>query len=118
MSDQVEFDNIWFNNLKPKTNFQYFIFCFVFGYYTGLNAIAGHELLHRKETPNKIIGTWAYTKFMYTHFLDEHIKGHHRDVATPDDPSTARKNEWFYCFIVREYFTGLIKTWNRETKRI
>jgi alkane 1-monooxygenase len=73
----------------------------VFGYFSGLNGIGGHELLHKKEWYNKAAGTWAYTKFMYTHFLDEHIKGHHKYIATPEDPATARKNESLWTFLIR-----------------
>jgi hypothetical protein len=30
-------------------------------------------MVHRKEWYNKHIGNWAYVKFLYSHFLDEHI---------------------------------------------
>lgn len=73
----------------------------MFGYLAGLSAIAGHELLHKKEAHNKLIGTWTYTKFMYTHFIDEHIKGHHKSVATLEDPATARYNESLWAFLFR-----------------
>jgi len=58
--------------------------------------VVGHELLHKKEAYNKVIGTWAYTKLMYSHFFDEHIKGHHKTLGTPEDPATSRKNETVY----------------------
>ena len=72
-----------------------------FGYMCGLNAIGGHELMHRREWYNKIGGTWPFTKFFYSHFLNEHIEGHHRYVATSDDPATAHKGESVYGFIIR-----------------
>lgn len=78
----------WFQ-LKPTSTFDYIMFSIVFGYFSAINIINGHELLHKKEWYNKLIGTWPYTKFMYSHFLDEHIKGHHRAVSTPEDPATA-----------------------------
>jgi alkane 1-monooxygenase len=90
----------------------------VFGYLSGLSAIAGHELMHKKETHNKVIGTWTYTKFMYTHFLDEHIKGHHQKVATLEDPATARYNETLWTFLFRSCIGSHISTWNREVVRI
>jgi len=55
---------------------------------------------------------------MYSHFLDEHLQGHHKYVSTPEDPATARKNETIYHFIVRSVIGGHINTWNREVKRI
>jgi len=73
----------------------------LWGFFAGNNAVAGHELLHRKELRNKMSGTWSYTKFMYSHFLDEHIKGHHKYLGTSEDPATAYKNESVYHFVVR-----------------
>jgi alkane 1-monooxygenase len=58
-------------------------------------------MVHRKEWYNKYLGNWAYTKFFYSYFLDEHIKGHHKTVATPDDPCSARLNEPAFMFLPR-----------------
>lgn len=74
--------------------------------------------MHKKEAYNKIIGTWSYTKFMYSHFLDEHIKGHHKAVATPEDPATARLNESVYHFIPRSVIGSHVNVWQRECQRI
>lgn len=74
--------------------------------------------MHKRETVNKLAGTWAYTKFMYSHFLDEHLQGHHKGVATLEDPATARRNESLYAFIPRSVIGGHLNTWKREVKRI
>lgn len=78
-----------FFNFKPETNGEYFQFCLLFGFFAGLSGIVGHELVHRKEANNKYLGCFLYTKAFYSHFLDEHIKGHHKHVATPQDSTTA-----------------------------
>jgi len=80
--------------------------------------VAGHELIHRREWYNKIIGILPYTKCGYTHFLDEHIAGHHKFVATNEDPDTARLNESVYYFYLRTFYQSHAATWNRELKRI
>jgi alkane 1-monooxygenase len=108
----------WLFRAKPKTLTEYWVFTAIFGFFTGLNTIAGHELLHRKELHNKIIGTFAYTKFFYTHFLDEHIKGHHKSIATLEDPATCPKNMSIYGFIVRSVTRHVSTIYNRETTRI
>lgn len=55
---------------------------------------------------------------MYSHFLDEHLQGHHKYVSTPEDPATSRRNESIYAFIPRSVIGSHINTWNREVKRI
>jgi alkane 1-monooxygenase len=75
-------------------------------------------MVHRKEWYNKYIGNWAYTKFMNSHFLDEHIKGHHKTMATPDDPCTAKKGEYIYTFMPKSVIGQPRDLWNRECARI
>jgi len=60
---------------------------------------------------NKAIGTWAYTKFFYTHFLDDHIAGHHKFVGTEGDVGTAKKDESIYAFYLRAFYTSHVHTW-------
>ncbi len=38
------------------------------------------------------------------HFTYEHLYGHHRRVATPEDPATAQKGISFYQFFPRSFF--------------
>ena len=90
----------------------------MFGIFAGLSGIVGHELLHKKEAINKIIGTWSYTKFMYSHFLDEHIRGHHKTLGTPIDPATAYKNQTLYSFFIQSIVGSHISVWKMESKRI
>lgn len=84
----------------------------------GVNGLAGHELIHRKEPLNKGLGMFTFSKIFYSHFLLEHSAGHHRNVATPEDSATARKDETFYAFALRSAIGGHINTFNREVSRI
>lgn len=84
----------------------------------GVNGLAGHELIHRRESFNKTIGMLTFTKVLYSHFLLEHGSGHHRNVATPEDSATARIGEDFYSFTFRSVTGGHLNTWNREISRI
>lgn len=73
---------------------------------TGLNAgVSGitvaHELIHRKEKAWQYMGIWNLLLVNYTHFYVEHIRGHHKNVGTHDDPATARRGEHFYAYFAR-----------------
>jgi alkane 1-monooxygenase len=96
----------------------YFCFVFVWGYCAGVNGLAGHELIHRKSAFDKGLGMLTYTKIMYSHFLLEHSSGHHRHVATPEDPATANEGEDFYSFAVRSSVGGFVNTYKREVSRL
>lgn len=96
----------------------YCAFTFVWGYMAGVNGLAGHELIHKKEAFDKYLGMTTFTKILYSHFLLEHGSGHHRNVATPEDPATARLGENFYSFAVRSAVGGHVNTWERETSRL
>lgn len=118
MSDDAKFDSFYLSKVRPKTFPQYFAFTMVFGFLSSINAAVGHELVHKREIHNKIIGMLSYTKFFYSHFVVEHTEGHHKNVGTPNDPATARKNESLYAFLVREVIGTHRHTWQREKKRI
>ncbi len=83
----------------------------------GINV--AHELTHRvngrfEPALSKIM---LWTVF-YTHWGLEHVVGHHRNVATPEDPATARLGESFYRFWPRTVFEGFNSAWDFETGRV
>ena len=47
-----------------------------------------HEILH-KPGWRRVIGTFHMLKTLNMHFTYEHIFGHHRKVATEEDPASA-----------------------------
>jgi hypothetical protein len=122
VSDQNPFANteygFLFENKHGHSWVNWFVFTFVWGYMGGVNGLAGHELIHKKDPVNKLIGMFTYTKILYSHFLVEHSNGHHRNIATPEDSATARKNENFYAFAVRSAYGGHRNTFVRELDRI
>ncbi|WP_197477532.1 fatty acid desaturase, partial [Alcanivorax sp. HI0044] len=54
----------------------------------GLNL--GHELGHKKTRIERWLAKLVLAPLGYGHFPIEHNKGHHRDVATPEDPASSR----------------------------
>jgi len=82
------------------------------------NAAMGHEMVHRRGLIHKVCGTAAYFKMMYSHFNIEHLRLHHKKVATPEDPQTSRLNESLYQYFWRAIPEGYIDVWRYETARI
>mmetsp|Transcript_87881 Transcript_87881/g.121126 ORF Transcript_87881/g.121126 Transcript_87881/m.121126 type:complete len:210 (+) Transcript_87881:342-971(+) len=113
-SDNYEFEGIPFLENKINTAGDWFIFVFVWGYMAGINGLVGHELIHKRSFIPKVSGMLTYTKIFYSHFLYEHTSGHHKNIATPKDPATAKLNEDFYTFAVRSAWGGFSNTWVRE----
>lgn len=77
-----------------------------------------HELIHRRAALERALGEILLTSVSYAHFAIEHVHGHHRQVATPLDPATARFGESFYRFLPRTVGGGLRSAWRLETERI
>ena len=107
-----------FENKHGNNWGHWFVFTFVWGYMGGVNGLAGHELIHKKDPINKMLGMFTYSKILYSHFLLEHSNGHHKNVATPEDGASARKNENFYFFALRSAYYGQSNTYKREVARI
>ena len=90
-----------------------------FGILCGVMAInAGHELGHRHNGFERGIGEALLILSLQSHFLPYHNHGHHRNVATPNDPATAKKNEPIYVFWFRSQIGSYVAAWRIEWQRL
>ena len=78
------------------------------GVFFGLGVITGtvginysHELMHQKSKMERWMADALLAMVLYSHFRSEHLLVHHRYVATPGDPVTARYNEGFHRYYPR-----------------
>jgi len=71
----------------------------------GINV--SHELFHKTSRLEQYLARVLLASVLYSHFELEHKYGHHKRVATPDDPASARRGESFYNFFPRSVFGGL-----------
>lgn len=62
-----------------------------------------HELIHRPTRPLFTLGKWVYISLLFGHHTSAHNKIHHRYVASPRDPNSAREGETFYQFFPRAW---------------
>lgn len=83
----------------------------------GINA--SHEMQHRvNHNFEPILARFTLLASLYIHWGLEHITGHHRWVATPEDPATAKKNQSFYNFWPQTVFGSLKSAWKFEKNRL
>lgn len=77
-----------------------------------------HELMHRSRWFEKGLAELLMASVSYPHFCVEHVYGHHRWVATPHDPATARFGQSLYGFIPQTVVGGLKSFWRIESERV
>lgn len=73
-----------------------------------------HELMHQKPAWERWLGDILLAMVLYSHFRSEHLLVHHRYVATPRDPVTARYNQGFHRFFPRVIWKTLRSAWSAE----
>ncbi|GIX25623.1 MAG: alkane 1-monooxygenase 2 [Caldimonas sp.] len=81
----------------------------------GINV--AHELIHKPSRIEQWGGGLLLSSVIYGSFKIEHIYGHHVDVATPRDNSTARRGETVYGFIGRALRHNVPRAFELERQR-
>ena len=89
--------------------------------FAGLGILSGtigityaHELMHQKPKSERWLADILLASVLYSHFRSEHLLVHHRYVATPRDPVTARYGESFWRFFPRVLYQCLTSAFNAE----
>ncbi len=80
--------------------------------------VIAHELMHRASRFPRALAEILMTEASYAHFCIEHVLGHHRHVATKDDPASSRRGEGVFSFVPRSIIGGAISAWRIETERV
>jgi alkane 1-monooxygenase len=75
-----------------------------------------HELGHRKSKLDRFLAQFLLLTSQYTHFFIEHNRGHHKHIATPKDPATARRGENLYSFWLRTVTGSYSSAWSIENE--
>ncbi|MEL7220997.1 MAG: alkane 1-monooxygenase [Bacteroidota bacterium] len=83
----------------------------------GINV--GHELGHKtRDIAKQFFAQVLLTTSVQNHFMPYHNGGHHKDIGTPADLTSAEKGDNFYFFALRSQIGGYFKTWRLEDKRL
>lgn len=88
------------------------------GRITGMGILCGvfginvaHELGHRTTRYERFMAKALLLTSLYMHFYIEHNKGHHKRVATPEDPASARFRENIFRFYLRSIVCSYLSAW-------
>lgn len=87
----------------------------VFGQISASNA---HELIHATRRLPRQLGRVVYATMLFGHHATSHPAIHHRFVATPRDPNSARPDETIYSFLPRAWIGSFQAGWNLEVSRL
>lgn len=84
----------------------------------GFGINVGHELGHRPKWYDQLVAKLLLLPSLYLHFNIEHNRGHHRNVATDEDPASAKLGEPVYRFWVRSTVGSYRNAWKLEALRL
>jgi alkane 1-monooxygenase len=108
----------WFVGTQSLTLWSVLALAVTAGSYSGLGINTAHELGHKKPAFERWLAKIVLAVPTYGHFCIEHNRGHHRDVATPEDPASARMGESIYKFVIREIPGAFRRGWDVEKERL
>ena len=78
---------------------------------------AAHELIHQRKIERFLARVLLWST-CYAHFCTEHVRGHHVNVGTHQDPATSRLGESLYRFLPRTIYGSFISAWKLESDRL
>jgi alkane 1-monooxygenase len=82
-----------------------------------VGATVAHELGHRMNRPEQLLGLTLLCSICYGHWRMAHNAVHHKYVATLQDPASSRFGQSFYEFWPQTVFGGLKEAWHTYRKR-
>lgn len=91
---------------------------FTVGMVNGVGINTAHELGHKTAALERWMAKIALAPVAYGHFFIEHNKGHHKNVATPEDPASSKMGESFWAFLPRSVIGSARSAWRIERERL
>ncbi len=88
------------------------------GTLNGIGINTAHELSHKHSRSDQMLSLAALAPTGYGHFRVEHPYGHHKRVATPEDPASSQMGESFWEFLPRTVLGSFKSAIDIETRRL
>lgn len=108
----------WWAGTQPMPAWAFLALAVLAGMTAGLAINTGHELGHKGSRTERRLAQVALAVPMYGHFTIDHNQGHHVQVSTPEDCSSARMGESIYRFALRELPGVIARAWRLERERL
>lgn len=108
----------WYAATQPVSPWGFAVIALVMGLTGGLAINTGHELGHKNSKFERALSKLALAIPAYGHFTIDHNRGHHRDVALPEDVASSRMGESIYRFATREIPGAVKRAWQIEKERL
>ncbi|MEE2644992.1 MAG: alkane 1-monooxygenase [Myxococcota bacterium] len=109
----------YFVSVNTLSLFGTLLAAIVCGLSNGFAINTAHELGHKhRNAMSKFFAKLALAIPFYGHFTVEHNLGHHRWVATPEDPASSRLGEPIYHFALRELSQTFLRGLQLERARL
>lgn len=86
------------------------------GVANGILFTVAHELLHGHRRLDQILASVLLAVVSYGHWSKSHLL-HHVKVATPEDPSSARRGESLWAFLPRSIYGNIVDGYGAERTR-
>ena len=83
-----------------------------------LGITTGHELVHKTSRLEQNLGGILYSTVCYGGFKVEHVRGHHVNVGTSKDHSSAEYNQTLFQFIPIAMFHNVTAAFKLEANRL
>lgn len=82
----------------------------------GINV--AHELGHRVNRFEQTLAKLLLLTSLYMHFFIDHNQGHHKHVATPEDPCSSKLNQSVYAFWPQTLVGTYLSAWSISGKNL
>ena len=101
---------------QALTNTQLFGITFSVGIAGGFGIGCVHEMIHRPHFIDMFSGVVATVFANYGHFWIEHLWGHHKRVATDEDPASSAVGDDLYTFLVKDIYLSFVDALKIESR--
>ena len=108
----------WFIGTHPLPWWAYLVLTLGTGFSSSDAILIGHELGHKSSRLDRTAAQIVNGLVGYGHFCIEHNRGHHVNVATPEDCVSSRMGESIYRFVLREIPGAFRRGWRLEQERL